>query len=188
MLLSICLNSFSNIHLYSLLIVVAGLIGNSIKCPWQQQTDSFDRHLTKSVMLAFQTFVFLNVLCKQCSIQKWRLFFLPSAIHQCSQEIEPNRLIKRIYFRLFQLMQNFFKNLNLLATNPCVYSSKISILVVLYFFASEPYLLYFQVESALQELIRCTALARIVYGDGHWKLAETYADLAQGYFELKGNE
>ena len=59
--------------------------------------------------------------------------------------------------------------------------------MVLYFFASEPYLLYFQVESALQELIRCTALARIVYGDGHWKLAETYANLAQGYFELKGN-
>ncbi|XP_064646787.1 tetratricopeptide repeat protein 23-like [Lineus longissimus] len=40
-------------------------------------------------------------------------------------------------------------------------------------------------DEALQELIRCTALARIVYGDGHWKLAEAYANLARGYFELK---
>ncbi len=41
-------------------------------------------------------------------------------------------------------------------------------------------------DLALKELIRCTALARIVYGDGHWKLARAYAQLAQQYFELKG--
>lgn len=41
-------------------------------------------------------------------------------------------------------------------------------------------------DSAIKELIRCTALARIVYGDGHWKLASSYVNLAQGYFDLKG--
>ncbi|KAK2181197.1 hypothetical protein NP493_407g05026 [Ridgeia piscesae] len=40
--------------------------------------------------------------------------------------------------------------------------------------------------SAIKELIRCTALARIVYRDGHWKLASSYVNLAQGYFDLKG--
>ena len=45
-----------------------------------------------------------------------------------------------------------------------------------------------QPDSAIKELIRCTALARIVYGDGHWKLASSYVNLAQGYFDLKGTE
>ncbi|CAH1790174.1 unnamed protein product [Owenia fusiformis] len=41
-------------------------------------------------------------------------------------------------------------------------------------------------DKALRELIKCTALARIVYGDGHWKYASAYYALAEGYLELKG--
>ena len=37
----------------------------------------------------------------------------------------------------------------------------------------------------MKELICCTALTRIVYGDGHWKLANAYAKLAEGYCDLK---
>ena len=38
----------------------------------------------------------------------------------------------------------------------------------------------------MRELIRCTALCRIVHGDGHWKQARSHANLAEGYFDLKG--
>ncbi|XP_031242822.1 tetratricopeptide repeat protein 23 isoform X3 [Mastomys coucha] len=41
-------------------------------------------------------------------------------------------------------------------------------------------------KQAIQELVRCVALTRICYGDSHWKLAEAYINLAQGYLQLKG--
>ncbi|XP_058522568.1 tetratricopeptide repeat protein 23 isoform X2 [Ochotona princeps] len=40
--------------------------------------------------------------------------------------------------------------------------------------------------QAVHELVRCVALTRICYGDSHWKLAEAYVNLAQGYLQLKG--
>ncbi|XP_078056124.1 tetratricopeptide repeat protein 23 [Mustelus asterias] len=39
---------------------------------------------------------------------------------------------------------------------------------------------------ALQELIRCVALARISFGDLHWKMARAHVNLAEGYLEIKG--
>ena len=44
-----------------------------------------------------------------------------------------------------------------------------------------------QVEDAIREMIRCTALARIVHGEGHWKVARAHATLAAGYYDLKSN-
>lgn len=41
-------------------------------------------------------------------------------------------------------------------------------------------------KQAVQELVRCVALTRICYGSSHWKLAEAYVNLAQGYLQLKG--
>ncbi|XP_054417874.1 tetratricopeptide repeat protein 23 isoform X1 [Pteronotus mesoamericanus] len=41
-------------------------------------------------------------------------------------------------------------------------------------------------KQAIQELVRCVALTRICYGNCHWKLAEAYVNLAQGYLQLKG--
>ncbi|CAK6442469.1 unnamed protein product [Pipistrellus nathusii] len=41
-------------------------------------------------------------------------------------------------------------------------------------------------KQAIQELVRCVALTRICYGSCHWKLAEAYVNLAQGYLQLKG--
>ncbi|XP_077792560.1 tetratricopeptide repeat protein 23-like [Podarcis muralis] len=43
-----------------------------------------------------------------------------------------------------------------------------------------------EVHKACRELVQCTALARIVYGNGHWKLAEALANLAHGYLTLQG--
>ncbi|MEE6514676.1 hypothetical protein FKM82_023013 [Ascaphus truei] len=40
--------------------------------------------------------------------------------------------------------------------------------------------------NANKELIRCVALSRIVHGDGHWKLAQAFANLAHGYLTLRG--
>ncbi|XP_039629198.1 tetratricopeptide repeat protein 23-like isoform X2 [Polypterus senegalus] len=40
--------------------------------------------------------------------------------------------------------------------------------------------------AAIQELVRCVALARITYGDEHWQLAQAHANLAQGYLQFKG--
>ena len=37
----------------------------------------------------------------------------------------------------------------------------------------------------MREMIRCTALARIVHGEGHWKVARAHATLAAGYYDLK---
>ncbi|XP_043926134.1 tetratricopeptide repeat protein 23-like [Protopterus annectens] len=42
-----------------------------------------------------------------------------------------------------------------------------------------------QVTGAIRELIRCVVLARITYGDGHWRLAQSHANLAYGYLQLK---
>lgn len=40
--------------------------------------------------------------------------------------------------------------------------------------------------QAIQQLVHCIPLARICYGDSHWKLAEAHVNLAQGYLQLKG--
>ncbi|XP_072272678.1 tetratricopeptide repeat protein 23-like [Pyxicephalus adspersus] len=40
--------------------------------------------------------------------------------------------------------------------------------------------------TAHKELIRCVALCRIIYGDGHWRLAEAFANLAYGYLTYRG--
>nr|XP_015199202.1 PREDICTED: tetratricopeptide repeat protein 23 [Lepisosteus oculatus] len=43
-----------------------------------------------------------------------------------------------------------------------------------------------EADAAVQELVRCVALARLAHGDAHWKLAEAHARLGQGYLRLKG--
>uniref|UniRef100_H3ALG0 Tetratricopeptide repeat domain 23 n=1 Tax=Latimeria chalumnae TaxID=7897 RepID=H3ALG0_LATCH len=43
-----------------------------------------------------------------------------------------------------------------------------------------------EADLAIKELVRCTALARICYGDHHWKLARAHSNLAKEYFHLKG--
>ncbi|KAJ8417403.1 hypothetical protein AAFF_G00286300 [Aldrovandia affinis] len=43
-----------------------------------------------------------------------------------------------------------------------------------------------QFDTAIQERVRCLALTRLVYGDGHLRLAQAHAKLAQGYLRLKG--
>ncbi|KAG8456737.1 hypothetical protein GDO86_002500, partial [Hymenochirus boettgeri] len=42
-----------------------------------------------------------------------------------------------------------------------------------------------QCHKAYQELIRCVALSRIVYGDRHWRLAQAFANLGYCYIILK---
>ncbi|XP_056273603.1 tetratricopeptide repeat protein 23 isoform X2 [Pseudoliparis swirei] len=41
-------------------------------------------------------------------------------------------------------------------------------------------------EACIQDLVRCVALCRLVYGDGHLKLAQAHVRLAQAYFQFKG--
>ncbi|XP_029290698.1 tetratricopeptide repeat protein 23 isoform X2 [Cottoperca gobio] len=41
-------------------------------------------------------------------------------------------------------------------------------------------------EDNLEDLVRCVALTRLVYGDGHLKLAQAHARLAKAYFQFKG--
>lgn len=41
-------------------------------------------------------------------------------------------------------------------------------------------------DGCIQDLVRCVALTRLVYGDGHVKLAQAHARLAKAYFQLKG--
>uniref|UniRef100_H3AEW9 Tetratricopeptide repeat domain 23 like n=1 Tax=Latimeria chalumnae TaxID=7897 RepID=H3AEW9_LATCH len=36
-----------------------------------------------------------------------------------------------------------------------------------------------------KELIRCMTLTRLVYGDGHWRLAQSFANIAHGYLNLR---
>ncbi|KAG7473251.1 hypothetical protein MATL_G00093650 [Megalops atlanticus] len=43
-----------------------------------------------------------------------------------------------------------------------------------------------QFDAAIQELVRCLALVRLVHGDGHLKLAQAHAKLAQSYLQFKG--
>ncbi|XP_019643659.1 PREDICTED: tetratricopeptide repeat protein 23-like [Branchiostoma belcheri] len=43
-----------------------------------------------------------------------------------------------------------------------------------------------KVDECIAELVRCTALSRVVYGDGDWRLAEAHTNLAAGYLELRG--
>ncbi|XP_077137821.1 tetratricopeptide repeat protein 23-like isoform X1 [Ranitomeya variabilis] len=40
--------------------------------------------------------------------------------------------------------------------------------------------------KAHKELIRCVALSRIVHGDGHWRLATAFAELAHSYLTVRG--
>ncbi|CAO2614262.1 Tetratricopeptide repeat protein 23 [Lemmus lemmus] len=51
---------------------------------------------------------------------------------------------------------------------------------------AKSYLSNREYKQAIQELVRCVALTRICYGSSHWKLAEAYINLAQGYLQLKG--
>ncbi|XP_037622878.1 tetratricopeptide repeat protein 23 [Sebastes umbrosus] len=41
-------------------------------------------------------------------------------------------------------------------------------------------------DACIQDLVRCVALTRLVYGDGHLKLAQAHARLAKAYFHFKG--
>uniref|UniRef100_A0A3Q3LUR9 Tetratricopeptide repeat domain 23 n=1 Tax=Mastacembelus armatus TaxID=205130 RepID=A0A3Q3LUR9_9TELE len=42
-------------------------------------------------------------------------------------------------------------------------------------------------DACIQDLVRCVALTRLVYGEGHLKLAQAHARLAKAYFQFKGN-
>ena len=39
---------------------------------------------------------------------------------------------------------------------------------------------------AVKWRIKCVALARLVYGDGHWRLGQAHCQLARAYLELRG--
>ncbi|XP_026167823.1 tetratricopeptide repeat protein 23 isoform X1 [Mastacembelus armatus] len=41
-------------------------------------------------------------------------------------------------------------------------------------------------DACIQDLVRCVALTRLVYGEGHLKLAQAHARLAKAYFQFKG--
>ncbi|KAK1888428.1 Tetratricopeptide repeat protein 23 [Dissostichus eleginoides] len=41
-------------------------------------------------------------------------------------------------------------------------------------------------DACIQDLVRCVALTRLVYGDGHLKLAQAHARLAQAYVQFNG--
>ncbi|XP_068578693.1 tetratricopeptide repeat protein 23 isoform X1 [Cebidichthys violaceus] len=41
-------------------------------------------------------------------------------------------------------------------------------------------------DACIQDLVRCAALCRLVYGDGHLKLAQAHARLAKAYMQFKG--
>ncbi|XP_066474264.1 tetratricopeptide repeat protein 23-like [Tiliqua scincoides] len=43
-----------------------------------------------------------------------------------------------------------------------------------------------EAHKAQRELIQCTALTRIIYGNRHWKLAQALANLAHSYLVLQG--
>uniref|UniRef100_A0A7M4FCV1 Tetratricopeptide repeat domain 23 like n=2 Tax=Crocodylus porosus TaxID=8502 RepID=A0A7M4FCV1_CROPO len=43
-----------------------------------------------------------------------------------------------------------------------------------------------EVHKAIRELTRYVALTRIIYGDGHWKMAQAFTNLAHGYMILQG--
>ncbi|XP_070763897.1 tetratricopeptide repeat protein 23 [Enoplosus armatus] len=41
-------------------------------------------------------------------------------------------------------------------------------------------------DACIQDLVRCVALTRLLYGEGHLKLAQAHARLAKAYFQFKG--
>ncbi|XP_035497243.1 tetratricopeptide repeat protein 23 [Scophthalmus maximus] len=41
-------------------------------------------------------------------------------------------------------------------------------------------------DACIQDLVRCVALTRLVYGEGHLKLAQAHVRLAKAYFQFKG--
>ncbi|KAK2842229.1 hypothetical protein Q5P01_012429 [Channa striata] len=43
-----------------------------------------------------------------------------------------------------------------------------------------------EVDSCIQDLVRCVALTRLIYGKDHLKLAQAHARLAKAYFQFKG--
>lgn len=43
-----------------------------------------------------------------------------------------------------------------------------------------------QYDACIQDLVRCVALTRLVYGDRHMRLAAAHARLAKAYFQFKG--
>ncbi|KAM6927100.1 tetratricopeptide repeat protein 23 [Lycodopsis pacificus] len=43
-----------------------------------------------------------------------------------------------------------------------------------------------ELDACIQDLVRCAALCRLVYGDGHLKLAQAHARLSKAYLQLKG--
>ena len=43
-----------------------------------------------------------------------------------------------------------------------------------------------QATEGVAELVRCVALSRVLFGDGHWRLAQAYTDLAHAYLHLRG--
>ncbi|MBN3301099.1 tetratricopeptide repeat protein 23-like [Amia ocellicauda] len=52
--------------------------------------------------------------------------------------------------------------------------------------ACEEFIKNHKVSEAMMALVRCVALSRLVYGDGHWRLAESLANVAHGYLQLRG--
>uniref|UniRef100_A0A667Z2W3 Tetratricopeptide repeat domain 23 n=1 Tax=Myripristis murdjan TaxID=586833 RepID=A0A667Z2W3_9TELE len=43
-----------------------------------------------------------------------------------------------------------------------------------------------QFDACIQSLVRCVALTKLVYGEGHLKLAQAHARLAKAYLQFKG--
>ena len=44
-----------------------------------------------------------------------------------------------------------------------------------------------QFDACIQETVRLVALSRLVYGDGHFTIAQAYARLAKAYLKFKGD-
>ncbi|KAK9516726.1 hypothetical protein VZT92_024642 [Zoarces viviparus] len=43
-----------------------------------------------------------------------------------------------------------------------------------------------ELDACIQDLVRCAALCRLVYGDGHLKVAQAHARLAKAYLQFRG--
>lgn len=41
---------------------------------------------------------------------------------------------------------------------------------------------------AVKWRIKCVALVRLAYGDGHWRLGQAHCQLARAYLELRGQK
>ncbi|KAK6958930.1 tetratricopeptide repeat protein 23, partial [Biomphalaria glabrata] len=50
---------------------------------------------------------------------------------------------------------------------------------------AKQYSLKNKADKAIRELIKCMAYTRIIYGPSHWKYAQSIANLAEGYLDLK---